>query len=235
MFVNHSMSVDSLSAACSNKLSSLEHLLSQSLNRGNLDRQRSIAEDAEILRNEAEALLIQLEGELHNISSVVSKNKAAGNIAKLYKSFYKLDEQLYSRKNELKKLEKRKELMESSNSAVTTGRNGSQERHYDSDFLRETKAKAKKTEEAMLQSRRLLTDALEIGDGVLDNLEEQRETLLDAAERVEDTGSLAAQSREILRRMANRTLFNKLFLYFVILCLLVSIALVLYFLYIKKH
>jgi len=236
--VQPKMTVESLSAACSNKLNTLEHLLSRSFHGKDVDRKNSTIEDATRLKAEAEALIIQLEGELHNIGSVVNRNKLAANIGKLHKTFNKLDEELDKRKQEVGRIFDRQELFYGTSATGASGAarpssSGWDRKDYEEHLLQDTQARSKRMEENLVQSRSILQETLEIGDGVMDNLEDQRETLLDAAERVEDTDNLVGQSRKILKRMAKRTCRNKFFLYLIILILILLNILVLYYMYIK--
>ncbi len=87
---------------------------------------------------------------------------------------------------------------------------------------------------ARAQSRQVLSQTEETGIHVLGNLTEQREALLRANNRADETHSAAQQAQSALTRMSRRACYNRLVLWVIVLLQLVLIGVVVYVKYIKK-
>lgn len=74
----------------------------------------------------------------------------------------------------------------------------------------------------------------EIGSNVIGDLHGQRQILLGAHEKVKETNSMVDQARVVMRRMACRAIYNKAFLWGILVLEVLCIGLVLYYGYIKK-
>jgi hypothetical protein len=66
------------------------------------------------------------------------------------------------------------------------------------------------------------------------DLHDQRRVLLNAHAKVKETNSMVDQARVVMRRMACRAIYNKAFLWGIIVLEVTCIVLVLYYGYIKK-
>ena len=84
-------------------------------------------------------------------------------------------------------------------------------------------------------SRKILYDTEKLGDTVLGDLESQREKLLYAQEKVQDTSSITFSAKNVLRQMGNRAIRQKICIYFTILVLFIIIGLILYYGVYKKY
>jgi vesicle transport through interaction with t-SNAREs protein 1 len=69
------------------------------------------------------------------------------------------------------------------------------------------------------QSRQILYQTEAIGDAVISDLENQKEKLVDAREKVKDTKRFTVDAKHILRMMSNRALMHKLCVMLTILLL----------------
>mmetsp|Transcript_8223 Transcript_8223/g.16382 ORF Transcript_8223/g.16382 Transcript_8223/m.16382 type:complete len:226 (-) Transcript_8223:1004-1681(-) len=86
----------------------------------------------------------------------------------------------------------------------------------------------------MLQdTQRSLHDTEEIGISTLNELDGQRETLLRATDKVNDTNSAAGQAKRALRRMARRTCYNRALLWSIIVLLVILIIIFIFLKFIK--
>jgi hypothetical protein len=88
--------------------------------------------------------------------------------------------------------------------------------------------------QSIRQTQSLLVESRDVGVNTLDNLYEQRENLLQAADDVSESKYTTAKARIMLKRMATRALYNRIFLICVIFALLLANGLFLYFGFIKK-
>lgn len=87
---------------------------------------------------------------------------------------------------------------------------------------------------SLLDSRRVLEETEEIGQGVVGDLESQRESLLRSQAHVRQTGGISTRARRLLRSIARKEFRHRLILYLIIVGLSVAIVLVLYF-KIRRH
>mmetsp|Transcript_28247 Transcript_28247/g.91352 ORF Transcript_28247/g.91352 Transcript_28247/m.91352 type:complete len:237 (+) Transcript_28247:3-713(+) len=85
--------------------------------------------------------------------------------------------------------------------------------------------------ESLQSSRRTVNETEQIGRGVINDLTDQRHSLLRSKDAVQDTHTHAQQARKILRTMSRRTTTNKLILWIIMILLVVLIAVVLYLWY----
>ena len=90
------------------------------------------------------------------------------------------------------------------------------------------------TEETLRDTQRLVNNSQDVGVNVMADLQDQREVLLGAQERVRETNAFTGEARVVLKRMAMRALYNKLVLYGIIVALLAAIGLVLWVKFIKR-
>lgn len=84
-------------------------------------------------------------------------------------------------------------------------------------------------------SRKILYDTEKLGDTVLSDLESQREKLLSAQEKVQDTTTITFSAKNVLRQMGNRAIREKICIIFTILVLLIVIGVILYYGAYKKY
>ena len=70
------------------------------------------------------------------------------------------------------------------------------------------------------QAKRTVAETEEIGIGTMENMHGQREQLIGAHEKVRDTNVAAIEARGLLNRMFIRAIYNRLFLYGIIVLLL---------------
>eukprot|EP00520_Triparma_pacifica_P011259 CAMPEP_0118656886 /NCGR_PEP_ID=MMETSP0785-20121206/13718_1 /TAXON_ID=91992 /ORGANISM="Bolidomonas pacifica, Strain CCMP 1866" /LENGTH=220 /DNA_ID=CAMNT_0006549755 /DNA_START=139 /DNA_END=797 /DNA_ORIENTATION=- len=86
----------------------------------------------------------------------------------------------------------------------------------------------------MLNStQQLVSETEAIGSDVLSTLGNQREQLLNANKNVRETKSITGQAKILLRNMGRRAIYNKIFLYFVILLLAVANGMIIWYQYLK--
>ena len=74
--------------------------------------------------------------------------------------------------------------------------------------------------ELIAQATRTVAETEEIGVGTMDNLHGQREQLIGAHEKVRETAAITLEARGLLNRMFFRAVYNRLFLYGIIVLLL---------------
>ncbi|CAM9203202.1 unnamed protein product [Sphacelaria rigidula] len=82
---------------------------------------------------------------------------------------------------------------------------------------------------SLLDSQRVLEETEGIGQGVVGDLESQRESLLRSQAHVRDTGRVSDKARRLLRSIARKEFRHRLMLYLIILGLSTAIVFVLYF------
>ncbi|GMH53889.1 hypothetical protein TrVE_jg10176 [Triparma verrucosa] len=88
---------------------------------------------------------------------------------------------------------------------------------------------------SLLHSTQLLCSETEAtGAHTLTTMGAQREQLENANRNVSETKTIAGQAKTVLRKMGRRAAMNKLFLYFVILCLVAANCAVIYYQFIKS-
>lgn len=92
-----------------------------------------------------------------------------------------------------------------------------------------------RTTASLLDTSRTLDESTRIGVGVVEELRDQRDLIVEAQRDVDETNTLTGQARVVLKRLANRALYNRLFLYTVVGVLGGAIALILYFDFLKKR
>ena len=78
-------------------------------------------------------------------------------------------------------------------------------------------------------SRRLVAQTEEIGNTVLTDMGNQREVLMAADEKVEETRGFTAQAKGVLKMMSNRAYYHKLCIYAWIVVLFIAIVSIIYF------
>ncbi|KAK8814375.1 hypothetical protein WA158_008237 [Blastocystis sp. Blastoise] len=86
-----------------------------------------------------------------------------------------------------------------------------------------------RTTASLDQSMRLVTETEQIGDGIMTNLQSQREGIIRSSDRVGEVSSLANEARSILKGMSLNSLKGKIFLGVIILILVILIAVLVYF------
>ncbi len=78
---------------------------------------------------------------------------------------------------------------------------------------------------AMLEeTRRVLAQTEQTGNVILTDLENQKETLMDAHSKVQEVHSLTDRAKEVLKQMRNRAIAHKICLFFTILVLFGAIV-----------
>lgn len=73
------------------------------------------------------------------------------------------------------------------------------------------------------QSRQLIAQTEKVGDNVLADLENQKETLMDARDKVKETKDFTTEARRVLKTMGNRAILHKICVMFTIVALLGAI------------
>jgi len=90
-------------------------------------------------------------------------------------------------------------------------------------------ARLDNTTATLEQSRKLVAETEGIGSNILVDMSQQREVLLDADDKVEETRGYTKQASGILTMMENRAFYHKLCIYVWILVLFVAIVCVIYY------
>jgi hypothetical protein len=137
---------------------------------------------------------------------------------------------------ELKRAEK-SWLLANSNARAT-------QRSSEEDPLRdpdEDRARLLRAQQTLSASDRLIDDiernvgqSVRLGEGTQVAMEEQGQDLLHVRTEVSRTGQNARAAAGVLRKMAERAFYNRLFLWFIILMLVTANTLFIYFGFIKK-
>jgi len=83
-------------------------------------------------------------------------------------------------------------------------------------------------------STRLMSESHTVGVATLGVMDEQGHEILQVAANVDETRSSTTQARQILRRMATTALYNKVFLWLVIVSLFLADVLFLYYGFLKS-
>lgn len=74
------------------------------------------------------------------------------------------------------------------------------------------------------KSRQILANTHAIGDTVMSDLERQKETLVDASQKVKETKDFTSEARRVLRMMGNRAIMHKICVAFTIVILAAAIV-----------
>jgi vesicle transport through interaction with t-SNAREs protein 1 len=85
------------------------------------------------------------------------------------------------------------------------------------------------------KSRQILANTQQIGDTVLTDLETQKETLMDARNKVKETKDFTSEARRVLRMMGNRAIIHKICVVLIIIGLAAAIIATGYYGVTKKH
>jgi vesicle transport through interaction with t-SNAREs protein 1 len=96
-------------------------------------------------------------------------------------------------------------------------------------------AKLDNSTSTLMQSRALVEETEKVGSATLSDLENQREVLMDASGKVDQTRTYAEDARHILKQMANRAFWNKFCVYIWILILFAAIITIVYFGFLAPH
>jgi len=83
-------------------------------------------------------------------------------------------------------------------------------------------------------SRRLVVQTEQIGTGILSDLEKQREVLMDADDKVNETRGFTQEAKRVLKVMGNRAVMHKICVYAWIVFLFAAIVCIIYFGFIQK-
>lgn len=84
------------------------------------------------------------------------------------------------------------------------------------------------------QSRRLVAESEAIGNTIITDMNNQKETLIDAREKVKETKSFTVDARKILRVMSNRAVVHKICVIVTIIALAAGICAITYYGFIAK-
>lgn len=84
-------------------------------------------------------------------------------------------------------------------------------------------------------SRMLVAQTQEVGGGIIQDLEAQREQLEDASGKVQDTQIYTANAKDILKDMHTRAIIHKVLVYLTIVILFGVICIEIYFGFLKKN
>mmetsp|Transcript_13777 Transcript_13777/g.18844 ORF Transcript_13777/g.18844 Transcript_13777/m.18844 type:complete len:214 (-) Transcript_13777:202-843(-) len=84
------------------------------------------------------------------------------------------------------------------------------------------------------QSRMLIAQTETIGDTIITDMGTQKETLMDAREKVKETKGFTVDAKRILRMMSNRAVMHKIFVIFTIVVLFAGICAITYYGFIVK-
>ena len=137
----------------------------------------------------------------------------------------KLTEKLSNYKTEFRETNQKftKAKFEAESVALKKGATGSRGK------LLNANAKLDRSTATLTQSRALVDETEQIGSSTLADLENQREILLDAGGKVNQTRTYAEEARQILKQMANRAFWNKFCVYIWIVILFAAIITIIYF------
>lgn len=89
--------------------------------------------------------------------------------------------------------------------------------------------------QSLEESRRIVAETEEIGEATMGDLRGQREQLINAQERVDETHQFTGEAQRLLRSMGRRECQHKCVLVFIILVLMTANILTLYYLFICKN
>ncbi len=79
------------------------------------------------------------------------------------------------------------------------------------------------------KSRQLVANTEKVGDTIIKDMENQKETLMDAQSKVKETKYFTSEARRVLRQMGHRAIIHKICVYFTIVGLLAAIVAVGYY------
>lgn len=105
------------------------------------------------------------------------------------------------------------------------------ERRNQRRMLLEANERTEATSGSLTNTQRVIEETTEVGIGIGTNLHTQREQLLRSRDAVHDTDDVLHRARKTLRRMARRTVTNKLTTASVILVELIAIGIIVW----RKH
>lgn len=84
------------------------------------------------------------------------------------------------------------------------------------------------------KSRQIIAETDSIGETIITDMTKQKETLMDAREKVRETKSYTVDAKRILRMMSNRAVMHKICVIFTIIVLAAGIGSLAYFGFIQK-
>jgi vesicle transport through interaction with t-SNAREs protein 1 len=79
------------------------------------------------------------------------------------------------------------------------------------------------------QSKQIISQTEKVGETIMTDMENQKEKLMDAKQKVKETRDFTSDARRVLRRMGHRAVLHKIFVYMTILGLAAAIVAVGYF------
>mmetsp|Transcript_72890 Transcript_72890/g.152183 ORF Transcript_72890/g.152183 Transcript_72890/m.152183 type:complete len:112 (-) Transcript_72890:53-388(-) len=100
--------------------------------------------------------------------------------------------------------------------------------------LLENERKLQQTRSRLLDATRTALETEETGFQVLSDLAQQREQLSRVSNQVDETNSNITQSRQLMMRMSRRAFIKRTALWMMLAVLLITLFLVVYFLWIKN-
>lgn len=99
--------------------------------------------------------------------------------------------------------------------------------------LLEGREALERTSQSLMRSERVAIETENIGTSVINELGQQRETLIRASDRLNDIDQSISQSRQILNFMKRGVLTNKLILVLIIICEIGILACLVYLRFLK--
>jgi vesicle transport through interaction with t-SNAREs 1 len=89
---------------------------------------------------------------------------------------------------------------------------------------------------AMLeQSRMILAQTEQVGNTIISDMENQKETLVSASDKVKETRQFTVDAKRVLSMMGRRAVMHKICVGFTILVLFAGICVIIYFGFLKKN
>jgi vesicle transport through interaction with t-SNAREs protein 1 len=79
------------------------------------------------------------------------------------------------------------------------------------------------------QSKQIISQTEKVGETIMTDMENQKEKLMDATQKVKETRDFTSDARRVLRRMGHRAVLHKIFVYMTVLGLAAAIVAVGYF------
>jgi vesicle transport through interaction with t-SNAREs 1 len=95
--------------------------------------------------------------------------------------------------------------------------------------LLNTNSKLDRSTATLNESRAIVAQTEQIGSTIITDMGNQREILLNADSKVEETRGFAAQAKSVLKMMSNRAYYHKLCIYTWIIVLFACICLIIYY------
>ncbi|GMH66424.1 hypothetical protein TrRE_jg9156 [Triparma retinervis] len=204
-----------------NVLSSIRGILARPLS----ERDSGAIEKAKRLVDEGGSIINNLQSLLSNTSgsALKARQKKVDNFKKDLSSLTEEVQREHERLN-------RGELF-----ASASNQQHQQQEPFDpfGDKLVSQMATLNDTTNMLNSTQQLVSDTEAIGSNVLSTLGSQREQLLNANKNVRETKSVTGQAKVLLRNMGRRAIYNKIFLYFVILALAAANGCIIWFQYLK--